>query len=382
MTDVNPVVLGSKQLKLESIEVFAVAVPLRTPVKMAGIVIEAAENLIVKLVDSEGRTGWGEASSAPTMTGELPQAMVVAGRYLANMIQNMEFVEPKNFCKQIDSALYGNFGPKAAFEIALLDLAGQATAQPVYQLLGGAARDSADILTMIAGGDLDTEKANASRLANEGFRAFKIKVGINTPAEDLFRVEALRKHLGDDVQISADANQGYARTEAVDFAHGAKAAGLDFMEQLVDGHDLEGMAACAAVTEVPLGADEGIHSEEDIYRHSIEKAASGGSIKTIKLGGLIPTFNAGALLHSLGMSVNLAGKVAETSIASAGIMHLAMALPQLDWATSITNQYLEDDVTADPIKIVNGAVHRSDRPGLGIDIDEDKLQHYRMDFES
>ena len=90
--------------------------------------------------------------------------------------------------------------------------------------------------------------------------------------------------------------------------------------------------------------------------------------------------NAGQLLSSLGMSVNLAGKVAETSIASAAIAHLAMVLPKIDWATSITNQYLADDVVENPVSIVDGAVSVSQQNGLGIQVDEDKLNKYHGKF--
>jgi len=365
-------------LCLEQIDTFAISVPLKQPVKMAGIVITSAENLIVRAVDSEGRIGWGEAASAPTMTGELPMGMVVAAHHLAAALIGQQIDKPVELNKLLDSIIYGNQGPKSAIELAVLDLTGQVAGQPIHQLLGGAQRSSADVLTMVAGGDLSAEIANASLQAEQGFSAFKVKVGVNSPERDLERAHAIRSALGPNVQISADANQGYTRTEALVFAAGAEQAGLDFMEQLVDGHDLESMALCAKESTVPIGADEGIHSLADIRHHKNANAASGGSIKTIKLGGLRATLEAGKLLNQLGMHVNLAGKVAETSIASAGIAHLAMALPQLDWATSVTNQYLQDDVAVEPVAIVDGTISAIDRPGLGIDVDATKLEHYKM----
>lgn len=367
-------------LTLAELDVFAISVPLKKPVKMAGITITAAENLIVRAVDSNGHTGWGEASSAPTMTGELPAGMVTAARYMATSLLGYSIGKPLKVHQLLDKLIYANQGPKSAIELAVLDLFGQATNQPLYQLLGGAKRESADILTMIAGGDLPAEITNAKQQADKGFKAFKVKVGVNSPERDLERAHAIRTALGDGVQISADANQGYTRDDALVFAAGAEQAGLDFMEQLVDGHDLESMALCVQQSSVPVGADEGIHSMADIRHHNNANAASGGSIKTIKLGGLQPTLAAGNLLNELGMHVNLAGKVAETSIASAGIAHLAMALPQLDWATSMTNQYLQDDVVVEPVSIVEGSVNAIDRPGLGIEVDAKKLEHYKMEF--
>ena len=105
-------------------------------------------------------------------------------------------------------------------------------------------------------------------------------------------------------------------------------------------------------------------------------AAAGGSLKTIKLGGAIAVQEAGRLMNDLGMHVNLAGKLSETSIASAAIAHLAVALPRLDWDASVTNQYMTDDVVAEPIRVVDGTLDAPDAPGLGVVPDEAKLAKY------
>ena len=367
-------------IRIAEAEVMAISVPMVKPIRMAGITVGSADNLLVCVKDDAGREGWGEAASAPTMTGEFPEGMVAAGRFLARQIKSTEITDHAQVARMLDHPLYGNYGAKSAFEIAVLDLLAQVKNVPLYELLGGRRRDSAPVLTMIAGSDLDTEVANARKSAKAGFTAFKVKIGVGTPDGDHARCRAIRDALGATVQISGDANQGFDRAAALRFAQGAEAAGLDFMEQLVAGHDLDGMAACAAATDVPLGADEGLHGLADIQAHHDTKAAAGGSLKTIKLGGLVPVMNAGRLLDDLGMSVNLAGKVAETSIASAAIAHLALALPKLDWGTSITNQYLAEDITDTSIEITGGHVWPPEALGLGVKPDKSKLKTYRMDI--
>ena len=81
-------------------------------------------------------------------------------------------------------------------------------------------------------------------------------------------------------------------------------------------------------------------------------------------------------MDGLGMHVNLAGKLAETSIASAAIAHLAVSLPRLDWDASVTNQYLAEDVVAEPLRVVDGAVRPPEAPGLGVAPDEDRLRGF------
>jgi L-alanine-DL-glutamate epimerase-like enolase superfamily enzyme len=272
--------------------------------------------------------------------------------------------------------MYGNNGAKAAIEIAMLDIAGKRLGKPLYELLGGSARTHATMLTFVAGGTIESEVANAKSQADAGFTSFKVKVGVNTPQRDLERAHAIREAIGSGARISADANQGYTLDEALVFARGASDAGLDFMEQLVMGTDLENMARCAAATKVPLGADEGYHSIDDIRRHHDLKAAAGGSLKTLKLGGVFPVLEASKLMHTLGMHVNLAGKLADTSIGSAAIAHLAISVPQLDWDTSITNQYLTHDVATNPIAIHEGRIKVNDSPGLGVTPSHEALSQY------
>jgi muconate cycloisomerase len=362
--------------KIEKIHAFAVRVPLRTPIQMAKETVHAADNLIVRATDSDGTVGWGEAASAPAMTGETPESLVAAARHMAAALEGSEITDTATLYQRLDRLMYGNHGAKAAIEIALLDLAGKRRGVPLYELLGGKVRDDACILTMIAGGDVAAEVESTKRQMEAGFTSFKVKAGIKGPERDLERATAVRAAAGTGAKISADANQGYDRDQAIEFARGAVQAGLDFMEQLVMADDLDGMAACARETSVPLGADEGLHSLRDIREHHERGAASGGSLKVIKLGGAEAVMEGGRLMDSLGMRINLAGKLAETSIASAAIAHLAVALPRLDWDTSVTNQYLADDVVSDPVEVVRGRVRPSDAPGLGITPSEDKLAKY------
>jgi L-alanine-DL-glutamate epimerase-like enolase superfamily enzyme len=88
---------------------------------------------------------------------------------------------------------------------------------------------------------------------------------------------------------------------------------------------------------------------------------------------------AGRLCEELGLKVNVAAKTGESSIACAAAVHIAAALPQIAWGLTLSNEGLADDVTAQPIRIVRGHVEVSDAPGLGIDVDEDRVRRYRRD---
>jgi muconate cycloisomerase len=128
---------------------------------------------------------------------------------------------------------------------------------------------------------------------------------------------------------------------------------------------------------MPIGADEGIHSLADIEAHE-RCGASGVSLKLIKLGGMSAAVEAARLCERLGLSVNVAAKIAESSIASAAAIHLACAAPAVDWGVSLTHFYLAEDVARKAPAVGAGLVALPTGPGLGIDVDETAVERYRI----
>ena len=360
--------------RISKIDAFTVVLPLTTPVKLSTITIPACDNLLVRISDDSGRVGWGEASSAPMMTGETSPGMVAAVRFMKQRLEGCEINEAAALPELIEPLMHGNQAAKSAIDMALLDLIGQHQQKPLYEVLGGRQRERAAMIWRISGAPGEIKTARERH--DEGFVAFKVKVASQDPKTDLARAVAARHAVGKDARVSADANEGYSPTEALIFANGAGDAGLDFFEQPVRGHDIEAMRACAEAASIPISADEGLHSHEDIARHHELGAAAGGSLKLIKLGGAFQVLAAANLMQSLRMHVNLAGKAADTSIGSAAIAHLALALPTLDWDCNVTNQYLVDDVVRNPVSIVDGHIVTPEGAGLGISVDEDKLNRY------
>lgn len=147
-----------------------------------------------------------------------------------------------------------------------------------------------------------------------------------------------------------------------------------FLEQPVAAHDLDGMARIAAASRVPIGADEGIHSLDDIRRHHARKAAAGVSLKAIKLGGLRAMLEACRLCDSLGLKFNISCKTGESSLASAAALHVAAVATELAWGLTVTCPGLAEDVTVAPLTVAHGHVAVPDRPGIGIEVDERRVR--------
>jgi L-alanine-DL-glutamate epimerase-like enolase superfamily enzyme len=365
-------------MNIKTIEPIAVSLPMVKPVIMAGEEVRRADNVLVRITADNGLIGWGEAASAPVMTGETLESIVSAVHHMEAALCGRPAGDIDGARAAMDSRMYGNHGAKAAIEIALHDLAGKAAGKPVSALLGERRRSRLPLLAVIGGGDLDSDLRDAEKKKADGFTAYKIKVGIDSPEADAARTRAICKLLGDGLLISADANQGYSADEALVYVRAVEGAGLDFFEQPVMADDLANMARVQATTTIAIGADEGIHSLDDIRRHHAAKAARGVSLKAIKLGGLRALTQAGRLCDSLGMSVNISCKTGESSVACVAALHAASVIPGIAWGLTLTHGGLAQDVTARPIAAAQGYAECLERPGLGIDVDEDRVQHHRV----
>ena len=365
-------------VRIQSVDAIAVRLPMLRPMKMAGVLIEHADNLVVRITADNGHTGWGEAASAPTMTGELLPGMVAGAQHLRGLLLGRPFGDLAATTAPLHRALVHNASVHAAIDMALHDLLGRTRGVPVHALLGPQRRSRAAVLWMLGTGSLDGDVAEARAKAAAGCIAFKLKVGADAPAADAARTHAVRAALGPQLLLCADANQGWRFEQAAAYLDAVGDGVLDFLEQPLPGDDLTGMQRLAAQTRVPLGADEGIHDRRDIHDHHAQRAASGCSLKLIKLGGLRALHGAAGLCSSLGMQVNLACKVAESGIASAAVLQLAAVLPSLAWGLSLSSQYLADDLVRHPLQVAGGHVAVPDGPGLGVDVDPAQVDRYRI----
>jgi o-succinylbenzoate synthase len=365
-------------MNIRSIEPVGISLPMAAPMKMAGVEIRTADNVLVRLETDAGVIGWGEAASAPTMTGEFVEGIVRAVRYLAPWLIGQPVAAIDDALSAMDQALYVNASAKAAIEMALYDALGHARGVPVHALLGGARRNRIPALRMLSSGNAERDCADAARLQAEGFVAWKIKVGVNDPVYDAERTCRICEVLGQGHLISADANQGWSVEQAIEYLRRVDGYRLTFLEQPVDGGDIEGMARIARSTRIAIGADEGLHTLEDIRRHHDKGAIRGGSLKTIKLGGLTRVMQAARLCDALGLEVNLACKIAESSIATAAVLHLAAAVPSVNWGISLSSQYLAEDVVRVPPPLVAGHASVPTGPGLGIEVDEARVRRFAL----
>ncbi len=362
-------------LIIRRIDAIPVALPLKSPMKMAGITITKAENLLVRVESAGGVVGWGEAPSAPTMTGDTLGGLVAAARdHLAPLLIGKD--AGADHRPVLQRALVGNSGAHSAIEMALLDLAGRAAGIALIDLVSRPLRRRVAPMWLLGNATVEQDIVEARTKRAEGIHFFKLKIGVKPIAEEIKAAHAIRKALPD-ATLCADANCGLTLASARRYAERAREAKLAFIEQPFAADDFEGLKALARNIKTPIGMDESIHSLADI--EAVKRVgAKGVSLKLIKLGGFREALVASKLCKRLGLRINVAAKIAESSIGAAAAVHLACAVPNVDWGVSLTNFYLAEDLAKRPLQISGGAVALPDGPGLGIDVDEAAVARFRL----
>jgi muconate cycloisomerase len=367
-------------LIVRRVDAIPVALPLKKPMKMAGVTIATADNVLVRIEADGGQgsiVGWGEAASAPTMSGDIQGSLVAAIRYLEPLIVGADAWSIAALRRRLGDALIGHTGAHSAIELALLDLAGRAANLPAISLIGGALRRTVAPMWLLGNATPAEDAAEARAKLTQGFRFFKVKVGVKSVEGDIASTLAVRNALGHELPICADANCGFSPADARRYLDGTRDARLLFLEQPLGAHDLRALATLARSSPIPLGADEGIHSLADLAAHA-DAGAGGVSLKLIKLGGLSAAIEAARACERLGLAINVAAKIAESSIASAAAINLACAAPSVDWGVSLTHFYLAQDIVKTPLKIADGLVALPAAPGLGVEVDEEAVAEFTV----
>jgi muconate cycloisomerase len=373
----RPEAAGTKPITISRVDAIPVALPLTKPMKMAHLTLSTADNLLVRIESSDGTVGWGEAASAPTLTGETLAGMVAVVRdWLAPALIGQDARFRAALSRKIGRAVYAAPGAKSAVEIALADLVARSLNVPMAALLGGLFRDGVEPMWLLANATADMDVDEALRKKSEGYTFFKLKVGSKPVDTEIESALAIRRAVGPQVKLCADANSGFSPASARRFLEGTADANLFFLEQPFAPNDLDAVGDLVCKTEVPICSDQSVHTLDDISVHA-DLGIRGVALKLLKLGGIEAMLRAAALCDARALSMVIAAKVAESSIASAAIAHVACAVPLIDWGVSLTHVYLAEDVVTSPLRLHNGRVTLPEAAGLGLTVDEAAVQRFR-----
>jgi L-alanine-DL-glutamate epimerase-like enolase superfamily enzyme len=371
-------------MKITDIETIPVVVPISPDRMIVGAhgPHDRSPFLLVRVHTDEGLTGLGEVSCTPRWSGEDSEtARHVCERYLKPCLAGQDPTDVIRLTDLISEAIVGHYFTKAAVEMALWDVLGKAHGVPLYRLLGGPARPGIRTKFSVAAAEPEVAAGIASWACDQGFTAMKVKVGTGFAA-DIARVAAVRAAIGADVRLGVDGNGGWSRADAAAAVAPLAAEAIAFIEQPVDRHDLAGLADIRRRAACPVVADESVGTPADALDVVTAGAADVLSIYVGMAGGIAAAQRTAAIAGAAGLGWTI-GSNLELGPALAAHIHFAMATPGLADAIVpcdiISTFYYTDDILTEPLPIRAGWAEPPPGPGLGVEIDEQKLERYRCD---
>lgn len=380
---------------IEKVEIIFVQLPTRRVHKWAGLTEPIGRYPLVKLTDNEGRVGWGETAALKDWGGEFGRyfgesiltTQLIVDKYLAPSVRGLELGNASELHARMDAVVKGYPYAKAAVDFAYYDLSARWLNVPVHVLLGGRSRATVPVTHSI--GILTAQEAaeEAERVAAEGIRTIKVKIGVD-PARDIEVVGAVRRAAGA-INICVDANEGYRTPgEAICTIRKMEKYDLLYVEQPVMG--IERLAEVARAIDLPVMADESAWNAHDVIQIIERGAAQIVSIYTTKSGGLYKAMEVGAVCRAAGIVCNVNGSI-ETGVGNLANVQLAAASPAVTMSNVIpistradqrTNHvggiYYTDDLLKTSMSIENGGIKVPSGIGMGIDVDEEQIKKYSI----
>lgn len=375
--------------RVTAVEAVPVSVPAETAYETSLSVRSggqgAYDHVLIRVKTDAGVVGVGEVAPSSTWPHGLTQAAVIElirGR-IAPSVEGEPLHRIPRLVDRAKRDLSGEPFPLYGVDVALHDALGKLRELPVYELLGGAPGDepSIDLHYSIGIRPPEEVRSEAQEARESGYTAFKIKVGGPDFETEREAVSAIAEAVPD-ARIRVDANQGWSVAEAVTKVRTLDriADGLTLVEQPVPYDDVAGLKRVREATGVPVLADESCFSPADVANLARRDACDIVNIKLAKTGGLIGARDVATVADAHGLSCFM-GSMLELGVGAAANAHFAASSPAVAYPTGILNVHAEHSLVEERERwSPNGDVFTvPDAPGLGVSLDEDAVERYRVD---
>ncbi len=365
-------------MKVSSVEAFRIDMPMKGFFKSAHHDHDLQPGLVVRVRTDEGLEGIGDVAptSGYSSAGRDESAEAVE-RLLGPALLGADPRRAREAARRMAEAAPGLPEAKSALDIALADIHGQAVGAPLHELLGGAVRDEIYFNAWIGIQAPEKAAAEAREFCGRGWISCKVKASGDVEG-DAARVLAVREAVGGAMQIRIDANESYGRVEdAIQLAREVAGADPVLFEQPVPRADLEGLARVRRAIGFPVMADECVYGHDSLLDIIRAEAADIVKVKVMKQGGLIPTREMAATAEAAGMRLVIGHGFGYSAYTLAEVHVAATSAAFLPAIESVGPEKMKDDVVDRPVDIGGGRIPVPAGPGLGVKLDEDKLERYR-----
>jgi L-alanine-DL-glutamate epimerase-like enolase superfamily enzyme len=269
--------------------------------------------------------------------------------------------------------------------MALWDIIGKATNQPIYKLIGGKYREKVECRYWISDKHPEDQAEEAVKAVEMGFKALKIKAGLN-PEHDLACVKAVREAVGPRIDMGFDFNGGYTAGEAIWTIKKMEKYDPSHFEEPVNSINVRAMAQVRAHIDVPiLCCGHGCTTKETIQELVFHGAADAVNLDLCRNGGFLEAQRCAAVAEAGGLKASCHSSPGELGIATVAQLHLVTATP--NFLEPVDSAYVKmlppsEDIITEPLVYDNGTLTVPDGPGLGVEIDEEKFEKARLRYET
>lgn len=376
-------------MKITAVRATPLAVPFKeTHVTWTGN-YSAKSTLLIEIETDAGIVGLGEAPGIPLpeivalivqefrafLIGRDPFAINTFHREALGSQAKAGLVAMtwKAFRNVVNNALGG-------IDMALWDIVGKVTGQPLHRLLGGAVRDRVDMFAWIHRKDRSAMIEDALEFKRLGFRAFYMKIGLGRE-RDLGDLRALREALGPEALVRGDANGAWTPAQAIQHIRDLAEVDLDWIEQPVTEADLDGFERVSRVSPVPLCIDQGANTGE-LVANAIQRRLADVVCSDVHRVGSMLGFRTMAAMAELANIQVCRHAGPEFGISATAHLHLMSTIPNATLGNQTYATTIADDIVNEPIsEFAEGCLQVPDGPGIGVTLNRDKVTHYAQMYQ-
>jgi o-succinylbenzoate synthase len=352
--------------RITEVDIYQGAIPMTEPFRISLGLITEATYLFVRIRSSGGVDGWGEATPISQITGDTQAINAAAATDLAKLVLGKDALDIEGRVTDMGRFLAFNSSVRAAFDVALHDLAGKVAGLPLYALLGGGNRRLETDVT-IGIGDPEKMAEQALELKRRGVPAIKVKLG-TTADEDVERIECIREAIGDELPLRVDANQGWDFPTAVNFLSRVASSGIEYCEQPIAHWNYDGFRRLREQTSTPIMADESVFDHHDAFKLTAGGCCDYLNIKLAKSGGIHTALRINAVAEACGAKCML-GCMLETRLGLTAAAHLVSARPNIRYVDLDSHLQLKEDPIIGGARWEGSVITLPDDPGIGAEVD-------------
>jgi o-succinylbenzoate synthase len=365
-------------MKIKQVELFGLNLEFINPFIVSYETYDKMPTILTKMKTTDGHVGWGEAVPDQHVTGETWESTFEIVRHeLAPLVIGESPFDINRIHQKMNETIYQAPTAKASIDLALYDLMGKITNQPVYQLIGGQAHPSLDIPSVISILPPEEMAKQAKDFVEKGSRHIKIKVGTDV-ATDVARIRMVREAIPKNIKLRVDANQGWSVNEAIQVIEKTRDCSVEWYEQPTKAGDHDAMAEVRNKTHVNIMADESIHDSSDLVDLMKLRGADLVNIKLMKTGGIYPALKLANLAETLDMPCQV-GSMVESAVATMAGAHLSFSQSIIHSNEMVGPMMFKEDVAKTDYR--DGKIWLHEKPGFGIELHEDFVREKTVKYE-